>query len=281
MRELILLRAHYHEKVRAFFKKRGSVEVDAPILQSYSSVDGYIDPFETIGETRYLHTSPEYAMKRMLSEGSGDIFYLGHVFRKEEAGSQHSPEFTMAEWYKTHTDEKTFLKEIGDFIELFVGPLERNFFSYDDAFRHFTNLYSSPEDDGERHYIWAHEVEPNFPKDKITIISDFPVSDAANAKIAKNTSGEFRAGRFEFYIGDVELANAFDELYCPEEQKQRFENENAKRRALGKELLEIDPALIRALEIGLPPNTYGVAAGFDRLLMLSQKQEKIADVIFR
>ena len=120
---LVGSRAHYLKAARAFFDARGYLEVDTSALSPYANIDTFIDPIETTSPQGFLHTSPEYAMKRLLANGSGDIYFLGHVFRQEYPSPKHTSEFTMVEWYKTETDEGTFLAEVHDFLTLFLGPL--------------------------------------------------------------------------------------------------------------------------------------------------------------
>ncbi len=278
---LVESRASFFKKVRAFFDARGSTEVDPPAMSRFAPIDTYIDPFET-KDNRFLHTSPEYAMKRLLAEGAGDIYFLGHVFRQEECGSRHNPEFTMCEWYKTNTEETLFLKEITDFFALFLGTLPLESLTYEEAYY----LYAKPSnmntstwrEDEKRHYIWATSVEPKLGIDKITIITNFPAEDAALATTAI-INGKEIAKRYEFYYKGIELGNGFCELTDPVEQKNRFIEANRKRALQEKPELPIDPYFLAALEKGLPPNTYGIAVGFDRLLMLALKKETLAEVL--
>lgn len=278
---LVGFRAHFFKKVRAFFDERGYLEVDPPVLSRFAPIDAYIDPFET-KDMRFLHTSPEYAMKRLLANGSPNIYFLGHVFRKEESGSRHNPEFTMAEWYKTSTDERTFLNEVLEFLALFLGPIPSETLTYEEAYYKFakpSNMdTSSWREDETRHYIWATSVEPNLGKDQITIITNFPAEDAALAT-THIVGGKEVARRYEYYYQGIELANGFHELSDPTEQKNRFIEANRKRLLLGKNSLPIDPFFLSALEQGLPKETYGIAAGFDRLLMLALHQTNLSEVL--
>ena len=280
MNTLVACRAQFFQKVRTFFDKRGYLEVDPPALSPFASVDTYIDLFET-QDGQFLHSSPEYAMKRLLSNGSGNIYFLGHVFRKEESGSRHSPEFTMVEWYKTETEENLFLQEVHEFLTLFLGPLPMETLTYDDAYYRFAKpcghqpTWSTEE---KRHYIWATFIEPHLGKDCITIITHFPKEDAALATTSI-VNGKEVAKRYEYYFKGIELANGFSELTDPVEQKNRFLEANQKRLLGGKKALPIDPLFLEALEKGLPKNTYGIAAGFDRLLMLALKLTRLSDVL--
>ncbi len=281
MNTLIEYRASFFKKVRSFFDERGYLEVDSPALATGCPIDVYIDPLST-HDGRYLHTSPECAMKRLLTEGVGDIYFLGHVFRKEECGSLHNSEFTMAEWYKTKTTEKIFIDEVLEFLSLFLGPLPVQRLSYEEALGRFGKEPNIPmmgwNEDEKRHYTWATAVEPSLGNDCITVIHDFLPSDAALAKLHR-VNGHLRAARFEFYYKGIELANGFAELSDPEEQEKRFIESNEKRRSLGKKELPIDYLFLSALKKGFPENTYGMAAGFDRLLMLHYKKENLRQIL--
>ena len=221
-------------------------------------------------------------MKRLLANGSGDIYFLGHVFRREESGSRHNPEFTMCEWYKTNTEESYFLTEIIDFIALFLGKLPVQTLTYEEAYY----LYAKPcnintaswREDEKRHYIWATSIEPNLGKDNITIITHFPAEDAALAQTAI-VNGKEVAKRYEFFYQGIELGNGFCELTDPNIQKTRFIEANRKRALSGKPDLPIDTFFLTALEQGLPQQTYGVAVGFDRLLMLASKKANLAEIL--
>ncbi len=267
--------------MRAFFDERGSTEVDPPALSRFAPIDAYIDPFELTGGG-FLHTSPEYAMKRLLANGSGDIYFLGHVFRKEELGSRHNPEFTMCEWYKTNTEESIFLDEAVKFIEIFLGPLPLEVLTYEEAYYRYakstTKTAPSWSLEEKRHFIWADSVEPNLGVEKITLITNFPVEDAALATTAI-ISGKEVAKRFEYYYEGIELGNGFSELTDPTEQKNRFAEANRKRAANEKRELPVDTFFLEALEKGLPQNTYGIAMGFDRLLMLALKKKTLREVL--
>lgn len=274
-------RAQALKAVRSFFDERGYLEVDPPSLSPFASIDCYIDPIET-SCGHFLHTSPEYAMKRILSHTKRDLYFLGHVYRKEFTGPLHNPEFTMIEWYKVETTESFFLREVEELLALFLGPLPVERLSYDEAFR----LYAKPSDqispswkeDEVRHFIWGTSVEPNLGRDKITLITDFPKEDSllCNTRIV---NGKEVGIRFEYYHNGIELANGFYELRDPNEQKRRLLEENQKRILMGKHPLPLDHTFIEALLRGLPPNTYGIAAGFDRLLMLKTRSASIHELI--
>lgn len=280
-RNRIAKRASTLRAVRTFFDSLGYLEVDTPALSRYASVDCYIDPFQTV-DGGYLHTSPELAMKRLLANGSGDIYYLGHVFRREEVGTLHNCEFTMIEWYKTHTDEETFLQEVCELHFLFLGRMPVELLPYQEAWDRYSQKpdrdISSWQEDEQRHYIWSLFVEPNLGRNKLTLITDFPKEEALLAQ-TRIRNGIEVAARFEVYYQGIELANGFHELSSKEVAKDRFDEANRLRKQMGKSILPPDPHFLAALDQGLPPNTYGIAAGFDRLLMLQQKSPSLAEII--
>lgn len=270
--------------VRVFFDKRGVMEVDTPLLSPYAPIDVHIDLFEVEGG--YLHSSPEYGMKKLLAEGAGDIYQMGHVFRKDEAGPLHSPEFTMIEWYRTATSLDAFLQENLELLSLFFDIGNPEQISYFEAFEKAVGLPCTADplalvEQGQRlgfefhdpndviNLLWGCVVEPTLGIGKVTIVTPFPKEQAALARV----NGE-EAERFEFYFNGIELGNGYHELTDPIEQKRRLIHANEARISMGKPSLPYDPELIKALEKGLP-DCYGIALGFDRLLMLSAGLSKI------
>lgn len=281
MNTLVAFRSHALASVRQFFHERGYLEVDPPILSRYASIDAYIDPFVTTCG-KHLHTSPEHAMKRLLAMGSGNIYFLGHTFRKEEYGSLHNSEFTMAEWYRVETSETEFLLEVLTFFSLFLGPLPYRLIDYETALE----TYPAPLPEGAsswtpdevRHYLFSHHVEPHLGQNEITIVTNFLPQDAALAK-THLINGKERAMRYEFFYNGIELGNAFCELTDPAEQRRRFEASNQSRIRQNKPPLPIDENLLAALSQGLPPNLFGIAVGFDRLLMLARRRACIGEIL--
>ena len=259
-------------RCRQFFAIRGVVEVDVPILSRASSVDVYIDPVHAIccNQPAYLHTSPEYGMKRLLAEGMGDIYQLSHVFRDHEAGERHTPEFMMAEWYRVGFSFQQMIEETTDFIRLFLEEIPQEFeeFSYRDAFIHYVGRY--PDSMEERDELLVFEIEPHFGKGKLTVIRGFPPEQAALSQV--NAQG--MAERFEIYYQGIELANGYHELTDALEQRRRIVRANQKREQLGKKTLPIDEEFLAALEKGVA-DCCGVAVGFDRLMMLRHQVEDI------
>ncbi|WP_420421356.1 EF-P lysine aminoacylase EpmA [Simkania sp.] len=286
--------------VRNFFHKRGVLEVDCPLLSHHAPIDAYIDLFSVDlgeGQQGYLHSSPEYGMKRLLSREVGPIYQLSHVYRKGEAGKKHNPEFTLVEWYRPGFTFEAFLAEVVELIALFLGPLSYDLITYRAAFETYLGIDSrsatekelkqkmqdlgidaATEDREELlNLLWGCGIEPHFGRDKLMIVTDFPKSQAMFAQ-THEVDGEEVARRFEVSFGQMELGNGYHELCDPIEQKRRLEEANQKRLALGKEKLPIDPFFLKALESGLP-DSYGIAIGFDRLMMLRHQVDDIAAVL--
>jgi lysyl-tRNA synthetase class 2 len=296
-------RAHMFAKARAFFAERSVCEVDCPILSASAPVDAHIDLIaaQPQGETRYLHSSPEYGMKRLLSEGFGDIYQISHVFRNEESSVKHNPEFTMAEWYRLGISFAGMMEETVDFIRLFLGELPYEIISYREAFQKFVGidyLHASIDDlvlqlqkRGVEIYSGAIQegkdailnialgvlVEPHLGQNKLSVLAYYPSSQAALAQTYWRDD-EKASERFEIYHQGIELANGYHELSDAKEQRFRFEESNEERVRLGKTPLPIDENFLNALKKGLP-DCCGVAVGFDRLMMLRNKVKQISDVI--
>ncbi len=291
-------------KARSFFADRGILEVDTPLLSHSAPVDEHIDVFKVIlpeGSFGYLHTSPEYAMKRLLAEGIGDIYQLSHVFREGEVGRLHNPEFTMVEWYRIGISYAAMIAESLDFICCFLGSLPNESISYRDALQTYAGIDYLHATHAEllqtihRHGIvlsdeakdWDKEtllqlllssvVEPHLGQKKLSVLFDYPASEAALAK-TRQKNDETVADRFEIYYQGVELCNGYYELIDPLEQRCRFEEANSMRIALGKSALPIDEQFLAALEKGMP-ECCGVAVGFDRLMILRHQANSLSEVL--
>ncbi len=255
---------------------------------------------DLVSSTGYLHTSPEYAMKRLLASGIGDIFQLSHVFRLGEVGKFHNPEFTMLEWYRVEMPFPMFIEETLELIQLFLGSLPSSKMSYREALKTHAGidyLYASKEDllrcasqkgielssqkswDSEEllHLLMGSAVEPLLGKDKLLILTDYPISQAALAQTERKEN-EIIAKRFEIYYRGVELANGYLELTDPKEQRNRFIESNRKREQAGKKPLPLDENFLLALEEGVP-KCCGVAVGFDRLLMLRCEVATLGEIL--
>lgn len=290
---LLKKRAEKMRAVRTFFETRGVTEVDTACHLSKPNLAVHIDPLAT--EKGFLRTSPEYAMKRLLALGSGDIFEMSHVFRKEEKGPNHSEEFMMIEWYRLGFELEELIAETIDLVSLFCPDLPVQRWTYASLFEHFLKINphtctkqelidlmpkSYPIDGSEdRDYflfaLLGEKIEPHL-KDGIHVIAFFPESQSALARLVED-QGIKVAARFEIYVQGKEIANGYDELINSKEQRQRFVERNIQRAALNKPTLELDEAFIESLD--QVPSCCGVAVGFDRLLMLSERASHLQDVI--
>lgn len=292
-------------KARNFFFVRNVMEVDCPALSNAAPVDLHIDVMKVAlknDQTGYLHTSPEYGMKRLLSMHCGDIFQISHVFRDGEIGPLHNPEFTMAEWYRIDFSFEQMITETLEFIHLFLGELPQQVMSYRELLQHYLNidyLHTTPaqllqlaqtkgldlpadatswDRDTLLQLLVSFLIEPQLGSDHLFVLRDFPSTQAALSRTRTLSSGEEVAGRFEVYYRGIELANGYHELTDANEQRRRFEESNRARIQAGKDALKIDERLLEALERGLP-DCCGVAVGFDRLLQLKHNCKELKDVI--
>ncbi len=300
-------RARILQQIRAFFAERGVLEVETPSLSAAALTDPaidslatrYIGPGHASGLNLYLHTSPEFPMKRLLAAGSGPIYQITRVFRQGEAGRRHNPEFTLLEWYRPGFDHHQLMDEVAALVAPVLGlEATAQRLSYRDAFLQFVSLdpfaASIAElrqaverlgigefDAGEDRDIWldlilSHRVEPNLGQQGLCFLTDYPASQAALARL--NPDNPAVAERFELYYRGVELANGFHELGDSAEQRKRFESEQAERAAQGREHYPMDEKLLAALEVGLP-DCAGVALGVDRLVMLAVGAESLEEVM--
>lgn len=301
----LLARAKIIMEIRKFFIERGLLEVETPVLSEFGVTDIHLSIFETEfqgplntqSKTLWLSTSPEYHMKRLLAAGSGAIFQLCHVFRNEEAGQKHNPEFTMLEWYRPHFDMYRLINEVDDLLQHILDCEPSDSLSYQFAFLEYVGLdpLSAEREElvakaKEYHFVNAEEadrdtllqflfstiVEPQIGQERPIAIYHFPATQAALAQLS---SEDHRvAERFEFYYKGIELANGFNELTDAKEQRHRFEQDNRLREKMGLPQRAIDHRFLAALQSGMP-NCSGVALGVDRLIMLALGAEKISDVI--
>lgn len=269
-------RAAMLQKSAPVFSERAIMEVDCPILTECASVDAHIDLIRAVpqrGSNRYLHSSPEYGMKRLLAEGIGDIYQLSHVFRDGECGLRHNPEFMMAEWYRLGMSFESLIQETVAFIELFIGKQSIEITNYRDIFLQYAAIdsYHSTKADLIKHIktlaidtnfdlslenkddllsqILTHQIEPKLGCGKLTVLSLYPPSQAALAAV-RNVDGMDVALRFEVYYEGIELANGYYELQDYVEQRKRLEESNEIRKTLGKEELPIDYRFLDALKKG-------------------------------
>ena len=306
--QALKLRAAVNAMVRLYFAERDVLEVETPILSEAGNTEPNIESFTTTftghadagSRTRWLRTSPEYPLKRLLAAGVGDCYELGRVFRNGEAGGRHNPEFTMLEWYRVGWDH---LRLIGETVELVQRALrligrsaEVVAYTYRELFLEGLGIdpfvasgqeLRSPlaeygiDDDGLSRDDWldlliTHRLQPAFPQDRITVVHDWPASQCALARIRPGDPP--LAERFELYLGHHELANGYHELIDAAEQRQRFQRDLVVREGRISSLPPIDGRLLAAMEQGLPACA-GVALGKDRLLMAMLGTDRIADVL--
>jgi len=292
-REALLARQTLNQTIRRYFSEHPALEVETPLLSQAAVCDPNIEPMRT-GDQRYLHTSPEYAMKRLLCAGYGDIFQIARVFRRGEAGRRHNPEFSMLEWYRVGWDAEQLKLEVAELTQRLLAPrygsLPVQHLNYASALQQYAGLdvfHVSDDEilakgialagqdlqldrDGWLDVIMSHAVEPALPAETLIFIDDFPASQAALAKVSLNKQGIAVARRFELYFNGAELANGYHELTDADEQRRRFEAQ-----AQGR---PVDENLLAALASGMP-ECAGVAMGLDRLLMIVLNTQDIKDVL--
>jgi lysyl-tRNA synthetase class 2 len=302
--EVARLRAALLQRIRDYFAATGALEVDTPILLNAPVTDLHLESLEVRRSdgtlAGFLQTSPEYPMKRLLAAGWPDIYQVAHVFREGERGRRHNPEFTMIEWYRHGIDHQELMQDVERLLRaLFAGHLElgpTRQLSYQDAFAGALDLdplaCATPairaaleqrgvdvprgleqERDALLDLAMSTLVAPGFPADRLTMLHDFPASQAALARLRGAV-----ASRFESFLGGLELANGFHELGDPAEQERRFEADIAERQRLGRPDRQPDRRFLAALGQGLP-DCSGVALGFDRVLMLAAGVEHIDSVL--
>ncbi|MET0656060.1 MAG: EF-P lysine aminoacylase EpmA [Pseudoxanthomonas sp.] len=306
--DALRLRAAVNALFRLYFAERDVLEVETPILSQAGNTEPNIESFTTHftghsdagARTRWMRTSPEYPLKRLLSGGVGDCYELGRVFRNGEAGRRHNPEFTMLEWYRLGWDHLRLIDETVELVqralalirrqaevvswtyrELFLQGLDLDPFAASDAQLRAPLAAHSIDAEGLTRDDWldlliTHFLQPAFPADRITVVRDWPASQCALARIRPGDPP--LAERFELYLGCHELANGYHELTDATEQRRRFLRDLQVREARIASLPPLDERLLGAMQRGLPACA-GVALGVDRLLMAMTGTDRIADVL--
>jgi lysyl-tRNA synthetase class 2 len=304
-------RAWLLDRVRAFFAARGVLEVETPLLSTAGSTDPALASFQTFyhgpglppGQPLYLHTSPEFPMKRLLAAGSGPIYQVARVFRDGEAGGRHNPEFTLLEWYRPEWGIERLMGEVEDLLAWLCTegrplPATRRY-SYRELFLEYLAIdplaagvaelrvcsqragvrppegMPAAEVDPWLDLLLTHCIEPRLGPG-LVFLYDYPASQAALARVRPGEPPV--AERFELYWDGLELANGFHELSDAAEQRARFVADNLRRERLGLPIVLADEHLLAALEAGLP-DCSGVALGLDRLLMRLAGLERIDQVL--
>ncbi|MGD8558373.1 MAG: EF-P lysine aminoacylase EpmA [Gammaproteobacteria bacterium] len=306
--DVLRLRARVFQGIREFFRQRGVWEVDTPVLSAAAvtdpSIDSFITHYEGHGDVtpqRYLMTSPEFHMKRLLAAGSGSIYQLCHVFRQAEMGADHNPEFTLLEWYRVGMHYRELMKEVAQLVRVLVKEelRETQYLSYQDAFLRYaeidpltaatealfqkaqqSGLSVSAFDPADRDVyldvLMSHQVQPQLGIDRLTFIYEYPASQCALARIAPDNPNV--AERFELFLQGKELANGYQELTDAGEQQQRMQRDSQERVRRGSPSVTADQQLIDALAAGLP-DCSGVAMGIDRLIQFLAHKANIKDVL--
>lgn len=278
-------RAVIIERIRSFFREREVVEVTTPVITPSGVTDPQIESIALDNRRGFLRTSPEYWHKRLLAAGLGHLYELGPVFRAGEHGRLHQCEFTLLEWYRVNWNWRRLAEEV---VELIDQCLEQStsdrsvhYRSWSSCFHDTLGIDPLNADDSELlaaagdapadctrdmlfDYLFATRIQPEFDRDSITVVFDYPASQAALARLHPDQPG--LAQRFEVFVGTMELANGYQELSDPEEQRARFEADNRTRQRLGRPVMPLDESMLEALDSGLP-DCSGVAVGVDRLVM--------------
>ncbi len=298
------LRAAMLQRCRNYFEACGILEVDVPALNRYTASDPNIGSLRLIdddGGDRFLQTSPESFMKRLLAGGYPDIYSICKAFREGEAGARHQAEFTMIEWYRRGFDLDAIIDDTVRLIAAVLGRPELEHAAvtdYGDAFESALGLnpltafvdelaHAADADSSLRTSVgndrdaWLDlllsiRVATQFDPDALTVVRYYPASQAALARICPDNPS--LAERFEVFYGSMELANGYVELTDADEQRRRFVADLDRRKLGNRPGVPVDEPLIGALEHGLP-ECAGVALGFERLLMIAAGKQDIRDVV--
>jgi elongation factor P--(R)-beta-lysine ligase len=301
--------------VRRFFEERLYREVETPYAVPVPGEEVHLRVFPTVREhpdgtteKLWLHTSPEFAMKRLLVAGAGPIFQFARVWRNGEASVTHAPEFTMLEWYRPGAGMTALIDETADLLRSVLPPVVRcrgvttdlsrfERLTVGEAFtRHVgVDLLGIGEDatgladaagtrlrDGETwedlfFRLLLERVEPELGRQQPTFLTHWPAAQAALAR--RDPTDPRVAERFELFVCGIELANAFVELTDPVEQRARFMADRARRHAATGPDWALDEDFLAALEHGMPPSA-GIALGFDRLAMIATGADRIGQVLW-
>ncbi len=312
-------RSRILEWTRAFFRNRGFFEVDPPTAQAYPNIDPNVFPVRVSDvadrtSDRFLHTSPELSMKKLLAAGSGNIFFLGKVFRDREGSPLHHPEFTMLEWYRVAEPAGAVMRDVEDLLrhlarrtngteeiarggKRFLLPRRWERWELTDAFEELLacrptdaealrsglsgkGIRPGPDETWEDLFFRAvlDVIEPALAEKGGIFLTGFPAALAGMARRRREETDI--SERFEGYVAGIELVNGYEELTDPREQEERIAELSARHERQTGVRLPVDPDFLDALRAGLPPCS-GAALGMDRLAMLLLGKETIADVTYR
>ncbi len=309
-RNVLQIRTRLISLLHEFFFQNDVLQVDTPVISQFANTDPGINSFivqEKLAKNTqkhfYLHTSPEFPMKRLLANGMGSIYQICKVFRSGEQGRYHNPEFTLLEWYRIDMDHFELMAEMETLLNkinsVFPFYETRQQCSYRDLFLKYINIdpvesatsklidYIKLITEGSLHnvdsmnhgelcdYLMSHEIQSKMPNKSLIFVYDYPASQASLAQLNDN---KLTAQRFEVFVSGVELANGFHELRDAQEQRKRFLKEQQTRVDAKLDKVPLDENLLSALESGLP-DCAGVALGLDRLLMLLVNAEHIDEVL--
>lgn len=302
-------RAAMLARIRAWFLAAGLLEVQTPVLSRAAVSDPALESVRgELGDglPRWLHTSPEFAMKRLLAAGAGDCWQICPVFRDGESGRLHNPEFTLIEWYRVGAGVTAMVAEVERLLRAAVVnrrdlPPARCL-TYREALQEFSGVdwrgagtheiagvlaahgvvpaasTAAWELDDWLDLLMGAVVGPRLGHDAPTFVRDYPASQAALARLRDDGDGWPVGERFELYVDGIELANGFHELCDADEQRRRFECDQQQRLRRGAPLRPLDEHLLAALRHGLP-DCAGVALGFDRLVMVALRLPSLADAL--
>ncbi|MGP4970375.1 EF-P lysine aminoacylase EpmA [Psychrobacter aquimaris] len=310
-------RAQLMSSIRQFFATHQVLEVQTPLLSQAGNTDTFLQSvaaqvtYQDKPCTYYLHTSPEFAMKRLLASWQVPIYQICSVFRDNEIGVRHNIEFTMLEWYQPNYSLDDMAAELSELLSALYGhSVVMSHYRYVDAFMDFVGIHpltasldslqAVAEDkgltgfdfnsdldnteDGEADIrqswldlLFSHAVEPNLGHDLPTLIIEYPPATAALAKTAVDKEGNTVAKRFELYINGIEIANAYDELADGQALRERFERDNQLRKRHNLPQMPIDEHLLAASDALIPCS--GIAVGIDRLFMVITGANSLEDVI--
>jgi lysyl-tRNA synthetase class 2 len=283
--------------VERYFDAAGFLEVETPAIVPCPGLDVHLDAIEVLGARgpRWLHTSPEYQMKRLLTTGLPGIFQLGKAFRRGERGKLHEPEFSMLEWYRSFADADAVMRDTEQLVAQVAQELAGSFvlpglqgpvdvtppwdrITVAQAFERYADVSLADVLADEEAYFQtlADQIEPKLGRGRAQFLTEYPAAMASLAKLSE--SNPQVAERFEGYLDGVELCNGFSELTDPHEQRARLERDQEQREKLGRSVYPLDERFLAALEEGIPPSG-GNALGFDRLLMLAVGAKHIEDVV--
>ena len=294
-------RARLLTAIRRYFDDLGFLEVTTPAVVPSPGLELHLDAIEIAdprrdgSDRRYLITSPEYQMKRLLAGGVGRCYQICACFRAGELGDLHEPEFTMLEWYRTFADAEAVMADTEAMVALVARTLNGGSTSVTFRGRHLDlappwprmtvaeafRRYAGIDVDGvlpdeDRFYrIMVETIEPELGRDRPLFLTAWPRAMASLAKLSE--ANPEVADRFEAYVDGMELCNGFGELTDAGEQRDRFEADISARRAAGKPLYPVDERFLAALAEGIPPSG-GNALGIDRLLLLLGGGRALEDI---